>query len=184
MLSIKDVSNQEKAQAWDSVFEAIDKIDGKWFTKKGSGRDLAVKFIEEAGKIIYKPKKKEGTPESAPFGKRFFGHKIKVTPETSKMIQKAVFEAGGKWGGSGDTYFKFPQDTHLEINPDGVMWRQSWQQIDPSVPELVVELEVVKSLKIVDVIPAKTPEQLQKEARLVQVAKLEEEIAKLKSLEE
>jgi hypothetical protein len=118
-----------------------------------------------------------------PFGKRFFGHKIKVTPETSEMIQKAVFEAGGMWGGSGDTHFKFPQDNHLEINSDGIMWRQSWEQINPIVPELIVELEVVKSLKIVDVIPAKTPEQLRKEARIEQIKKLEEELAKLKEME-
>lgn len=161
-----------------STFPPLEK--GGVYTVKQS--DCEYITVEECSEGVWYMNEEFDLCQEA-FGKRFFGHKIKVNPETSELIQKAVFEAGGYWGGSKDTHFKFPLNTHLEINPDGVMWRQRWEEIHPSVPELIVELEVVKSLKIVDVIPAKAPEQLQKEARLAQIKKLEEELAKLKEME-
>jgi len=120
-----------------------------------------------------------------PIGKRFFGHKIKVTPETSEMIQKAVFEVGGSWS-SGRQVVQLKENKYLFVESNGIVTYGNMVTsfTDNELPELIVELEVVKSLKIVDVIPAKTPEQLQKEVRLAQIKKLEEELAKLKSLEE
>jgi len=113
-----------------------------------------------------------------PFGKRFFGYKMRVTPETSEMIQKAVFEAGGSRLTRVDNPFLYI-DTH-----GNVLYGESEEFfVNETMPELIVELEVVKSLKIIDVIPVKTPEELQKEARLKQIKKLEEELAKLKGME-
>lgn len=48
----------------------------------------------------------------------WFGYKYRVTPETSKLLQEAVFKDGGGWSGKQD--FK-SRCTHIFITEDGYM---------------------------------------------------------------
>jgi len=48
----------------------------------------------------------------------WFGYKYRVTPETSKLLQEAVFKDGGGWSGKQD--FK-SRCTHIFITADGYM---------------------------------------------------------------
>lgn len=56
-------------------------------------------------------------------GLKLFGTKIEVNPETSKLIQEAVFAAGGSWA-NGEKYAKYYLETHtyhLYISETGVI---------------------------------------------------------------
>lgn len=162
-------------EPWSAVYDAIVEQEPEWFSSQaGTGKELAVKFIKERCK-----------PAEKVDGKQFFGKKIKVNPETSELIQNAVFEAGGRWGGSGIQYVQFLQDTHFEINHKGIMWRCGWEDTDETFPELIVEVETTKRLKIVKEIPAKTQEQIERKNTVAKINELELQLASLKqSLEE
>lgn len=110
----------------------------------------------------------------------FFGKKYRVTPETSELLQKEVFKAGGTWTDGTTELWGFGKpylfaEAHGSIGfgccPD------EFNQY--KLPEAT--LEVVKTVIIKDVIPMKT-EQQRKVRELEE--KLEAHKATMKDLEE
>lgn len=84
-----------------------------------------------------------------PFGKQLFGYKMRVTPETSELVQKAVFEVGGDWIVSKGQSLSCINSEFLWIDKDGGMFCRTNEEFfhNDLTPE--IHLEVVKSLKIV-----------------------------------
>jgi hypothetical protein len=60
------------------------------------------------------------TDKSSPPKSEWFGYKYRVTPETSKLLQEAVFKDGGKWSSSGIKFFE-TDDTYIFVQADGIM---------------------------------------------------------------
>lgn len=117
--------------------------------------------------------------EPTPFGKQLFGYKIKVKDEEqSRLIQEAVFEAGGSWylGGTKtkDYLSGYPhlisKEGHISCISDNIDSRFEKCEL----PELV--LETVKSLRIVETIPVKSQADIDKENLQKVIDKLQEDL--------
>lgn len=67
----------------------------------------------------------------------WFGYKYQVTPETSKLLQEAVFKAGGRWGGAAGTTISYLTEVYLEVMGDGNIWRHYTEAYfsDSDLPE-------------------------------------------------
>lgn len=62
------------------------------------------------------------TDKSNPPKSEWFGFKYRVTPETSKLLQEAVFKDGGEWAGR-QTYPMYLEEPFIQVTHDGKMWR-------------------------------------------------------------
>jgi len=62
------------------------------------------------------------TDRSNPPKSEWFGFKYKVTPETSKLLQEAVFKDGGRWAG-GQTHPMYLEEPFIQVTYNGKMWR-------------------------------------------------------------
>ncbi len=60
------------------------------------------------------------TDKSSPPKSKWFNGKYRVTPETSRLLQEAVFKDGGKWSSSGIKFFE-TDDTYIFVQADGSM---------------------------------------------------------------
>lgn len=105
-----------------------------------------------------------------------FGKKYKVTPETSELLQLAVFEAGGTWG-YGCKAVQSKTEPYLYVSSGGRITYGYTNETFKSSWYTEATLEVVKSIKIKEVIPAKTKEQLEYEKLQEQIAEHEKTMA-------
>lgn len=109
-----------------------------------------------------------------------FGKKYKMTPETSELLQLAVFEAGGDWAyGPAKTIYQ--NLGFIFVDGQGTMSYAFHNETEyfehHSLPEDF--LEVVKTIKLVQP-PPKTELELQLEAILAKIDELKAEAEKLK----
>lgn len=123
--------------------------------------------------ILNGPEKtKEPTTEGnslADLGKQLFGKKMRVTPETSKLVQEAVFAAGGSWPNlrtdvvdyaisyffcsingeltyrvEGETFFEFRELTEVKITPTSFSITELPTKEEIEKQETLKELEGAK----------------------------------------
>lgn len=109
----------------------------------------------------------------------FFGKKYRVTPETSELLQKEVFKAGGSWT-SGHKEFLYANTSFIYVDKEGFLGLGSAADFNNN-PSPEATLEVVKTVIIKDIIPVET-EQQRKVRELEE--KLEVHKATMKDLEE
>lgn len=78
-------------------------------------------------------------------GKQLFGKKYRVTPETSKLIQEAVFAAGGYWR-SGCASVKYTDtDKFMFVTETGCLttsWLNETTFIDNKYPEGIITIGI------------------------------------------
>lgn len=60
------------------------------------------------------------TDKSNPPKSQWFGFKYQVTPETSKLLQEAVFKDGGQWRSS-STKVQLEKEPYLYVDDEGEM---------------------------------------------------------------
>ena len=77
----------------DMVFEAVEYFDGLFLYGKVFHKKVFDMVEEEADMA-----RDNITDKSSPPKSEWFGFKYKVNPETSKLLQEAVFKDGGGWG--------------------------------------------------------------------------------------
>jgi hypothetical protein len=131
--------------------------------------------IDRDGMFVERFKLKEDTePKTI---SPFFGKKYRVTPETSELLQMEVFKAGGKWC-SGSTYVLYPNSELIYVDAEGYLGVETFGAFDKH-PSPEATLEVVKSVVIKDVIPAKTEKDLKLEELQKAMDKHKESMAEL-----
>lgn len=117
-----------------------------------------------------------------PIGKKLFGHKMRVTPETSRLVQEAVFEAGGGWWTEGKKV-KYLDMECLYISKGGRIAHSDYDGIFKDAPSPEIQVSAKSVLVIEDIV--KSEKELQIEETLRKIASLEEQLKQLKeSLEE
>lgn len=106
---------------------------------------------------------------------QWFGKKYRVTPETSELLQKAVFAEGGSWG-SGDTCIQHLSDQYLYVKEQGKIWRpvQLGCFEECELPEAVLAVE--KTLVLGEVKPAKDKQKEQKASLQFEIDKMKENL--------
>lgn len=115
-----------------------------------------------------------GPPVSlASLGKQLFGKKMRVTPETSKLVQEAVFAAGGSWL-LGEVEVKNIEMPYLHVSEGGRLTfadhkEESCFKLHPNTE---VEITPVTTFTIKEV-------DKEKEEELKRIKELEKEVASM-----
>lgn len=174
-VDLKEIDSEETLEKVKQKFveAGVGKIDPRYARWGNLGCYVALRviggyicfrspyFIDTKDNVSVKELLEED--EVPPFGKQLFGYKMRVTPEISELVQKAVFEAGGSWmSGNRKVYENIK---YICIDSSGSMCHlngsDSWFN-DYNFPE--IKLEVVKSLKIIskeDPVQVKQQKELQ-----------------------
>jgi hypothetical protein len=113
-------------------------------------------------------------------GKSLFGKKMKVTTETSELVQKAVFAAGGIWGDD-RKIIQYCDTEYLYVSEDRYITRGDASEYFEVHRFPEVTLSVEKKLVVQEVPKVDKA----KQEKLDRIARMEEELKQLKlSVEE
>lgn len=113
-------------------------------------------------------------------GKSLFGKKMRVTPETSELVQKAVFAAGGGWLGAMTKEVRNISEPYLHISSSGqVGWGENEGYFSKDrTPEVTLSTKTTLVVEEVKIDPLK-------KERLNRIKRMEKELEELKkSIEE
>lgn len=122
----------------------------------------------------------KGDEELKSLGKSLFGKKMRVTPETSELVQKAVFAAGGIWGDD-RKIIQYCDTNYLYVSEGGYITRDNSSGYFDRHYASEVTLSVEKKLVVTEVPKIDKA----KQEKLDRIARMEEELKQLKrSVEE
>lgn len=112
----------------------------------------------------------------------WFGKKYRVTPETSELLQKEVFKAGGYWEGDSSKCLHYTSSPMLYIMPNGRLYhltKELEEEFEEStMPEGIIEVE--KMIRLSNVIDPISQEQLEYNKLQEQIKQLQIQAEKLK----
>lgn len=98
-----------------TVFETRDYCDG-WLLHGKVFHKKVFDVVEEEEDMA----RDNITDKSSPPKSEWFNGKYRVTPETSKLLQEAVFKDGGKWVGTGNKFYE-TDASFIFVDVDGIM---------------------------------------------------------------
>ena len=112
------------------------------------------------------------------------GFKVRVTPETSRLVQETVFKCGGSWCG-GDAEVKLLGKPQLYLEQSLAGWGMTYEEDERwfnnhQNQEIIVE--PVTTLKLVEVVKPKSEEDTAKEKREEKIKELVEQLEELRKL--
>lgn len=151
-----------------------------------SGETVLGVLCEDGGEYLIGSEGVELVSKADPrvmLGKQLFGKKIRVNPTTSRLVQEAVFAAGGKgW------YFSRRRVLHTDyaylfVDCEGLLTTRATLMNRDNYEEAVVSF--TETLSIDKILPNKTEEELKKETLIKELKKsIMEASDKIKQLEE
>ena len=112
---------------------------------------------DKRGEVTKVDKELEEKEELAELGRSLFDSKIEVTPETSKLVQEAVFVAGG-YGWSGNyTKVLYVDKPHLYVSKvGGLAYSDAVDKNFQSNPKKEVKVSTKTQLVVEDVVQDKS----------------------------
>lgn len=129
-------------------------------------------YCSATGSTFVKKQKEE--KKMAFDGKQLFGKKYRVTPETSKLIQEAVFVAGGWWW-CGERQVSELESKFLWVDDEGCMTKEDFDEmffIKDSTPEGIITVGII-GVSVVD---------KEKEEKKKQLEELDAKIKELQAI--
>jgi hypothetical protein len=110
------ISLEDNDEAWE--------LDEGWSRKNLTWQMIADDTSPYGRNRRYKDMARDNiTDKSSPPKSEWFGYKYRVTPESSRLLQGAVFKDGGRWVGAAHTTISYLGDIYLEVKEDGNIWR-------------------------------------------------------------